>query len=113
MRSGSGRIKESMPKTKIDVSFHPDAMEEYIVSYVWYTERGVHLGAAFETEVNRAVRLISESPVRWPVYRKKYRKVLVRRFPYSLVYEIRKSGPIVLAVAHGHRKPGYWMKRTK
>jgi plasmid stabilization system protein ParE len=103
-----------MAKAKIDVAFHPEALEEYLVSYGWYFERGVHLGAAFEAEVERSVRLISESPRRWPVYREKFRRVLVRRFPYSLIYEIKERGPVVvLAVAHGHRRPGYWRKRAK
>ncbi|MBI5632224.1 MAG: type II toxin-antitoxin system RelE/ParE family toxin [Nitrospirae bacterium] len=102
-----------MAKARIDIVFHPAALEEYLASYGWYYERGMHLAAAFEAEVERSVKFISESPERWPVYREKFRRVLVRRFPYSLIYEIKDRGPVVLAVAHGHRKPGYWRKRAK
>ncbi len=98
---------------KIKISFHPEAMEEYIASYAWYYERGAHLADAFEHEIERAVRLIIEAPERWPIYEKKYRKVLVRRFPFSLVYEIKETGIVILAVAHGHRFPYYWKKRVK
>lgn len=102
-----------MERAKIDLSFHPEAIEEYIATYGWYYERGVHLGAAFETEIDRAARLIYESPKRWPIYAKKFRRLLVRRFPYSLIYEIRESGPVVLAITHVRRKPGYWKRRAK
>jgi hypothetical protein len=37
-----------MAKARIDVAFHPKALEEYLASYGWYYERGVHLGAAGE-----------------------------------------------------------------
>ncbi|MBI4691403.1 MAG: type II toxin-antitoxin system RelE/ParE family toxin [Nitrospirae bacterium] len=95
----------------INVSFHPDAMQEYIASYVWYFEKGAHLAHSFEQEIERVIRLIVESPERWPIYEIKYRKILVRRFPYSVIYEIRDTSLVVMAVAHGHRKPGYWKNR--
>lgn len=96
---------------KIDVSFHTEAMEEYAASYVWYYERGQHLAEAFEHEIERALRLIVDAPERWPIYKEKYRKILVRRFPYSLVYTNTDTQIVIIAVAHGSRKPGYWKKR--
>lgn len=70
---------------KINVSFHTEAMEEYIASYAWYFEKGEHLGEAFEHEIERTIRLIIEAPERWPVYEKRFRRVLVRRFPVKKV----------------------------
>ena len=98
---------------KINVSFHPEAIEEYIASYAWYHEKGTHLADVFEHEIERAIRLIIEAPKRWPIYQKIYRRVLVRRFPYSLIYQIRETDVVVMAVAHGHRLPGYWKRRVK
>jgi toxin ParE1/3/4 len=96
----------------VSVSFHPDAMEEYIASYAWYYERGSHLAQAFESEIERALRLVSDSPERWPVYKGRYRRILVRRFPFSVVYTRNERGILVIAVAHGHRRPGYWKDRS-
>lgn len=95
----------------IKISFHPEAMEEYIASYVWYYERGSHLADAFEQEIERALRLVSESPERWPVYMGKYRRIMVRRFPFTVVYMKDDRGIFVVAVAHGHRRPGFWKMR--
>ena len=96
---------------KNNVFFHPDAMEEYITSYAWYHERGLHLAEAFDHEIERSLRFIVEAPERWPVYRSKYRRILVRRFPFSLIYNRNEKGIFIIAVAHGHRRPGYWKNR--
>ena len=36
------------------------------------------------------------------------RRQLVRRFPYVVFYRASEDVVIVLAVAHGKRRPGYW-----
>jgi toxin ParE1/3/4 len=40
------------------------------------------------------------------------RAYLLRRFPYIVAYRIAEHRVEVLAVAHGHRKPGYWSDRV-
>ncbi len=98
-----------MPET--NVIFHPEASQEYLATYLWYYEKGIHLAESFEREVDRSIRLIVESPKRWPIYLKKIRRVLVRRFPYLLMYSVQGQTINIIAVAHAHRKPGYWRKR--
>jgi hypothetical protein len=39
------------------------------------------------------------------------RRFLFRRFPFSLIYFIQETSILVVAVAHGRRKPGYWNNR--
>jgi len=97
--------------TSPDVVFHPDAAQEYAEALLWYGERGEHLRAAFAQEVERALRLIVASPERWPRYGSRHRRFLVRRFPYMLVYLRAGSRLWIIAVAHSHRRPGYWRRR--
>jgi plasmid stabilization system protein ParE len=94
-----------------EVVFHPEAAQEYVEALLWYGERGVQLREAFEQEVARALRLIVASPERWPRYGSRHRRLLVRRFPYMLVYLREGSRLWIVAVAHGHRRPGYWRRR--
>ncbi|MBI4490128.1 MAG: hypothetical protein HY694_13680, partial [Deltaproteobacteria bacterium] len=35
------------------------------------------------------------------------RRLVLRKFPYSIVYEIIKEKIVVLAIAHGRRRPYY------
>ena len=47
-------------------------------------------GIRFIEEVERATKRISEFPNAWPVERTDIRKCLLRKFPYKLVYSIRR-----------------------
>ena len=94
-----------------DVVFHPDAAEEFAEAFAWYSARSQAVGRRFEDEVERAVELIAESPRRWPVYDERHRKLLLRRFPYLIVYREFEGCLWIVAVAHGHRRPGYWRSR--
>jgi toxin ParE1/3/4 len=66
--------------------FHPDAADEYLEAARWYRERSLTVHDSFVAEVERALRLIVAFPNRWPRLGSRHRRVLVRRFPYSVVY---------------------------
>lgn len=65
---------------------HPDAADEYVDAARWYGERSSTVHDAFVSEVERTFRLIVAFPSRWPHFGPRHRRVLVRHFPYSLVY---------------------------
>ena len=50
------------------VGFHPDASAEYAAAFLWYYARGTTIAYDFEREIDRAVRLISQNPLRWPKF---------------------------------------------
>ena len=54
---------------------------------------------------------ILAAPQRWPAGPHGARKFLLHRFPYAVVYRELSSTLQVLAVAHGHPRPGYWKNR--
>ena len=95
-----------------NVTFHPGASDDYAAAYCWYYDRGPTLAANFESEVERGVRLISQNPSRWPRFDNRRRRFIVRKFPYSIIYEHHGEEVIILAVAHGKRRPNYWQKRS-
>jgi toxin ParE1/3/4 len=99
--------------TNRPVIFHPDAEQEYLTSLGWYRVRSFRAALDFEEEFGFAITKIQESPDRWPVYFSVCRRYILRQFPFSVVYRIFPSHVLVLAVAHGHRRPGYWKKRLK
>ena len=39
------------------------------------------------------------------------RRLLVKRFPYQLIYRVEGDEIVIYAVAHQKRRPGYWRKR--
>jgi hypothetical protein len=96
----------------MEVRFHRLAAREYEKAEAWYERRRAGLGDEFATETDRAIDRIAKYPNRWPVCFERFRRVRLRRFPYSLCYHIvDPSRVVVLAVAHARRRPGYWRRR--
>ena len=45
-------------------------------------------------------------------YKHGTRRVFPTKFPFSVVYAVRETEIVILAVAHFKRRPGYWRERT-
>jgi len=93
------------------VDLHPEAIAEAQAAYRWYRNRNETAAEAFLAELDRAVELISEGPMRWPTHLHGTRRFLLRRFPFGVVYRQLGETVQVVAVAHARRKPGYWKDR--
>jgi plasmid stabilization system protein ParE len=95
-----------------DVVFHPEAQAEYDAARAWYQARSPQTAARFEAEVERVVGLIGASPEMFPSYDDDHRFAVLRRFPYSLIYQVQPTQVFVVAVAHSSRAAGYWQGRA-
>src|SRR5437588_11056155 len=94
------------------VIFHRLAHREYRAARDRYERRSPKTAARFVDAVARSVQQIADHPSRWPEYRPHYRWVLTRRFPYLLVYRLLDPDrAVIVAVAHGRQRPGYWIRR--
>jgi len=71
------------------------------------------LGAKFENEIKNGLLHIQQFPQAWPPERKETRRYLVRKFPYKIIYSVQEDNIVILAFAHLHRKPNYWVDRIK
>ena len=71
------------------------------------------LGDRFKSEVKSAVERIARHPLAWSVERGEVRKCLLHKFPYKILYSIEIDHIFIIAVAHQHRKPDYWIDRPK
>ncbi|MBX3421788.1 MAG: type II toxin-antitoxin system RelE/ParE family toxin [Pirellulaceae bacterium] len=77
----------------------------------WYAERNPNIASYFETEFDSALKEIAHSPDRFPKCDNRHRFVLMRRFPYQIIYRTNSSDVTIIAVAHTSREPGYWADR--
>jgi plasmid stabilization system protein ParE len=71
------------------------------------------LGRRFKEEVRKAALRIAEYPKAWSIERGEVRKCLLHKFPYKLMYSVEEDHILVIAVAHQHRKPDYWVGRDE
>ena len=90
------------------VEFMDEADRELVDAVLWYEAKQPGLGRRFRGEVESVVRSIAHNPL---IHRERdggYRRINCPIFPYYLPYFIRREKIIIAAVAHEHRKPGYW-----
>jgi len=97
-----------MPK----VIFHPAVAIEVKASYEWYQNRSKGLGEDFLSELESAYQTIIELPDTWPKFNIYYRRFLLGKFPFSVIYRENENSIFVVAVMHNSRKPNYWKDRT-
>ena len=96
----------------IPYAFHPEADAELEEAMLFYESRLVGLGKSFAAEVERMVSLIREFPDAGAKVGIGRRRVVVDRFPYSIVYRRDPDSIVIVAVAHQHRRPRYWRSRN-
>jgi toxin ParE1/3/4 len=95
----------------IAYQFHAEASHEFLDAALFYESRLTGLGAAFVDEVQRSVDFIRERPSIGSPLGSRVRKVVVRRFPFAILYRHETDRILILAVAHQRRRPGYWRGR--
>ena len=83
---------------------------------VWYEARQEGLGERFLATIAATEKLLDTSPSSGTAIavlsgRRVVRRALVLGFPYALIYVQRARTLWILAVAHLHRRPGYWRRR--
>jgi toxin ParE2 len=92
--------------------FHPEARAEMRESFEFYEARLGGLGLRFLSAVEQTVERISTHPEAGAPLASEFRKRIVSGFPYNIIYRVSEDYIYLVAVAHHHRRPGYWRDRS-
>jgi toxin ParE1/3/4 len=92
----------------------PEAEAELLAAAEWYETRQAGLGVVFVEAIGRALEDIVEAPQTSPLWRRgyPYRRHVLRRFPYTIIFTVTEPSLEVTAIAHAKRRPGYWLQRA-
>jgi toxin ParE1/3/4 len=93
------------------ISFDASAQLELDEAADFYDLESPGLGAEFLDTVEAALHSLLEFPESCPVLLGETRKLVLGRFPYSLMFWIDGDVIVVSAIAHQRRRPGYWRDR--
>jgi len=93
------------------VRFDPDARSEFLSAVQYYEDCQKGLGHRFRSVVENAVGRITEAPLQYRTLRSPFRRFLLPKFPYAIIYSIEPDHIRIIAVAHTKRKPGFWYDR--
>jgi plasmid stabilization system protein ParE len=96
-----------------DLIYHPEARFKIREGAAFYEGCRESLGRAFLEAIEEAIREMALDPRRWHTIGGRFRRCLVRRFPYGIIYCIEPDAIRIVAVMHLKRKPGYWRKRVQ
>jgi plasmid stabilization system protein ParE len=98
------------------IRFDPGAAQELSDALDWYAERGPGLPIRLVEELDAALEQVSHHPDRFaalaiPRVEPPLRRVLLRRFPYAVIYCALSDEIRIVALAHASRRPLYWSDR--
>ena len=89
------------------------ARSELREAALFYEDGRDGLGQEFLDAVDAAIGEVCQHPTMWRSLTGRFRRHLVRRFPYAIVYAIEAETIYVAAVMHLKHKPGYWEGRGR
>jgi plasmid stabilization system protein ParE len=89
------------------------ATKEARKAWLWYRKRSTRVGGRFQKALEQAIEQIAAQPNRWPEYYHGTRFIMLKRFPYIVVFRATDTEVQIIAVAHAHRRPAYWARRLK
>jgi plasmid stabilization system protein ParE len=91
------------------VVFEPPAQAEIAEAFAWYEDQSYGLGGDFLRVIAAATEQLSRNPEGFPPTLMRFRRILLRRFPYALHFELLAEQRVsVLACLHHRRSPARW-----
>jgi plasmid stabilization system protein ParE len=95
------------------VRVHPQAEKEADAAFDRYLEQSRTAAFGFDKELRGAYQSLRVRPLTFPPYLYGTRRVILDRYPFSVIFRERLHDIQIVAVAHAKRRPGYWAKRLK
>jgi len=85
------------------------AQADIAEAFAWYEERSYGLGGDFLRMVAAAAEQLERNPEMFAPTQGRFQRMLLRRFPYALHFELLADGTVsVLACLHHRRSPARW-----
>jgi hypothetical protein len=100
----------------LKIRISKEAARELEEAAVWYEKEQAGLGTRLIDAFEHAIQLLKEpnpplTPVQGEAARLGGKKLILHRFPFSLITVQFNQTINIVAFAHHSRKPGYWKKR--
>jgi plasmid stabilization system protein ParE len=89
------------------------AETEFAETVDYYNRQCPGLGFEFAAEIKASLARIAAFPKAWPVFSSRSRRCSLNRFPYGVLYQIRKDCLLIVAIMHMKRDPKRWQDREK
>lgn len=91
--------------------FHPSARAELAEAARYYRGESPRLSQQFVSEVRGTITRIMEFLQSGSPEASGIRRVVLDRFPFTLVYRFEQRTVVILAAMHQRQQPDYWRGR--
>jgi plasmid stabilization system protein ParE len=91
----------------------PEAEKELLEAAHWYSQQSVGLDYEFIRCIDEATARIGRTPLMFPVVHRGRRRIIVKRFPYSIIFDVMEDEILIYAIFHFSRSPKRWKRRSK
>ncbi len=82
-------------------------------AYDWYRNKDALAAEQFLEGAVRAMHMAAEAPLRHPLRFSRFRRIVMRRFPYAIFYDHDDSAIYVYYIFHGAQDPARLGDRLK
>ncbi len=90
-----------------------EAQDELNAAIAFYEDIEAGLGVRLKEEARAAIHWIETNPDAPRLRSKGYRRVNLKVFQHYVAYFIWADTIWIVAIAHGRRRPEYWLERKK
>jgi plasmid stabilization system protein ParE len=103
----------------MNVELSPRARVELAEILEYYAAQQPGLDAQFLAEFEHAALRLGQFPKIGSVAGglvssdRRSRRLMMRRFPYLLIYSLAPASVTIVAIAHQSRRPGFWQNRIE
>jgi hypothetical protein len=102
----------------VNVRVLAPALEEIVEAALWFDKQRSGLGDEFWQAVDAMLLRIEANPSgfarsEFATEQIDIRFAVIRRFGYVIHFLVEADEAQIVSVAHGARKPGYWLRRSK
>ncbi|MGP2657516.1 hypothetical protein ACOJTA_10780 [Malaciobacter sp. WC5094] len=95
----------------MDIKYLKLAKLEFDDSKSYYELQQKGLRKSFENEVRNSINRIKRFPNSYQKIFNEIRRCTLHKFPHNKLYIQQKYYILIIAIAHQHRKPDYWVSR--
>lgn len=89
------------------LSYHHLAQAEIELAHAWYFRESLQAADGFYEELIPALDRISRHPGLFPSHLRGTQRLVLSRYPFSVIFRERLHDIQIIAVAHAKRRPGY------
>ena len=91
----------------------PEAEKELFEAAQWYSQQAVGLDYEFIRCIDEAMARIVRAPLMFSVVHRDRRRIIVKRFPYSIIFDVMEDEILIYAIFHFSRSPKRLKRRPK